>query len=745
MRTTLRLFAFLAWLFSPGLYFGAAAATDVDWSGSWDTRWRDGGARLDLRQSGDVVNGTYPLYEGAVEAVANSRELTGKWMAGPRSGSFTFVMGLDGRTFVGRYDNGEWWTGARLSEAAPTLPVDRSDVRETFRTFIRGGNLANAGLVENLGAAAAVLDVSKWPGPVLSNQRLEIARNLFDVVSLTTFQIWNLPGPRLPDAAFTVKLHQAGTDAALSLTLRRGTDGNWSIVAPTEDELSAARKALLARSGGRRPEPSAHLKLQTARDTFIAFQSAFADWDRGGRERVINTLDTSELFPATRDYEAQLAAQYLKLTLDRVSTAVPQEIPDDPADRQPYVVFSHPIGAIAIAPVDTGGKVVWRFTPDTLRTIRALYANVEAMPLANARVVEPPTSTFFAERGWFRRWAPGLMRPVGPVESWQMLAGVLGAFLCLVAATLGTTLLTPVLRWAGGVNTHRAELALRWPLRLVIAALLFKLLIPLLGWPEEVRRYSAPIHAVIIGVFGVWAAWYLIDILTQSLSARARETPSSIDDITISLCVSAIRLAVASAAVGYVATEFSIPTNGIIAGLGLSGLAVAFASKETLSNVFGAGILMADRPFKKGDLITAGDIHGTVEQVGIRSTRIRTSEDTQIVVPNGKLSDASINNWGDRKYRLFQAKIRVGYGATTAQIERFMAKLQDMFVADKAIAPDRTEVGISALGDSSIEIEANTYLSIVDPRDERAVRNRLILEMLRLAETEGIKVGAGPS
>ena len=114
-------------------------------------------------------------------------------------------------------------------------------------------------------------------------------------------------------------------------------------------------------------------------------------------------------------------------------------------------------------------------------------------------------------------------------------------------------------------------------------------------------------------------------------------------------------------------------------------------------------------------------------------------------MPNGKLSDASINNWGDRKYRLFQAKIRVAYGATTAQIERFMAKLQEMFVADKAVAPDRTEVGISALSDSSIEIEANTYLSIVDPRDERAVRNRLILEMLRLAETEGIKVGAGPS
>jgi hypothetical protein len=72
-----------------------------------------------------------------------------------------------------------------------------------------------------------------------------------------------------------------------------------------------------------------------------------------------------------------------------------------------------------------------------------------------------------------------------------------------------------------------------------------------------------------------------------------------------------------------------------------------------------------------------------------------------------------------------------------------MAKLQDMFVADEAVVLDRTEVGISALNDTSIEIEANTYLNIINPRDERAVRNRLILEMLRLAELEGIKVGAG--
>jgi MscS family membrane protein len=108
---TLRLLAPVAWLIIAGFYAGSVAAADVDWSGSWETKWRDGGARLDLKQSGSVVKGTYPLYDGEVEALASGRELTGKWMAGPRSGSFTFVMGLEGRTFVGRYDNGEWWTG----------------------------------------------------------------------------------------------------------------------------------------------------------------------------------------------------------------------------------------------------------------------------------------------------------------------------------------------------------------------------------------------------------------------------------------------------------------------------------------------------------------------------------------------------------------------------------------------------------------------------------------------------------
>jgi small-conductance mechanosensitive channel len=229
--------------------------------------------------------------------------------------------------------------------------------------------------------------------------------------------------------------------------------------------------------------------------------------------------------------------------------------------------------------------------------------------------------------------------------------------------------------------------------------MLFKLAVPLLGWPEEVRQFSVPIHAVVIGVFGVWAGWYLIDALNYSMVARARRTSGSADDIAISLFLGALRLTMLGAAAIYVAAALSIPTAGLLAGLGISGLAVAFASKETLSNVFGASILVADRPFRKGDWIATGDLEGTVEQVGIHSTRIRTLQDTEIVVPNGKLADASITNWGSRRHRLLQAKLILGYGATPARIERFLAELRELIAGSPDIVAERTEVGISGLGE----------------------------------------------
>ena len=124
------------------------------------------------------------------------------------------------------------------------------------------------------------------------------------------------------------------------------------------------------------------------------------------------------------------------------------------------------------------------------------------------------------------------------------------------------------------------------------------------------------------------------------------------DNIIVSLLFGLIKLVLLIVGLVFIAIELSLPYEGIVASLSIGGLAVAFASRETLSNVFGAGVLAIDRPFKRGDYISAGGVEGTVEYVGIRSTRVRTGDDSIIIMPNGKLADAMVNNLGTRRYHL---------------------------------------------------------------------------------------------
>ena len=95
------------------------AAQAASWTGSWDTRWRGGGAMLDLQEQDGRVTGSYPLYGGRIEAEVRGRELHGRWIEGDRFGRILFVMSEDGATFMGRFDTGEWWTGGRVTNAAP--------------------------------------------------------------------------------------------------------------------------------------------------------------------------------------------------------------------------------------------------------------------------------------------------------------------------------------------------------------------------------------------------------------------------------------------------------------------------------------------------------------------------------------------------------------------------------------------------------------------------------------------------
>ena len=188
---------------------------------------------------------------------------------------------------------------------------------------------------------------------------------------------------------------------------------------------------------------------------------------------------------------------------------------------------------------------------------------------------------------------------------------------------------------------------------------------------------------------------------------------------------------------------WSLPTSGLIAGLGISGLAVAFASKETLSNIFGAGILLGDRPFGKGDRIIAGDINGWVEAVGLRSTRIRTLHDSLLIVPNGKLADMPVNNLGARRRRSFSTTLLVTSGATPQRLQALTEGIKARITGDPIFDARSAEVRISGITAGGIEIEISANLDTRSSRTSRETTHSLYLDILKLAEDNRLKLGKG--
>ena len=728
------------------LWSGHAAA-EASWTGSWDTRWRDGGARLELRQDGAKVTGTYTSYNGTIEGQIDGRVLKGRWIQGTRSGGVKFVMAPDGQSFMGRYATGEWWTGGRSTAGAESLRVDQRGPRQALRTFIDAGNSARYDAPDEMTRAVAVLDFGDAGAALPPEEKLAKAATLFDMVDQTTFRLFTLPDAGAQGDAFSSTLRQAGTSASLPLRFDKKGE-RWFIVMPDDAAMAEAAKALLARSGGRLPSPEAYTLRHDARDAWRAFTRSFFTWNAGGREQGLAALDLSDLPEAVRGYQGELSAEYLDGILNRVGLLQPQEISDDPKNTEPFIVFSHPAGRVVIAQKGTGDAASWKFTGDTVREARDLYVLVEDMPAVGGEKLPVPSSVFFDIRRGVRGVAPAMLTQIGTLEAWQIVGW--GAVILIALAVgygLARIVLGVLIRLAGSDDPRAERRAFRWPLWGVLAFSLYKLMIPAIGLPELATRFSVGATGVLLALSLMWLSWILIDAVVTRYFGTSSRRRVTMDNIIVSLGFGFLKLVLVAAGLTYIAMELSLPYEGVVASLSIGGLAVAFASRETLSNVFGAGVLAIDRPFRRGDYIAAGDTKGTVEHVGIRSTRVRTPDDSLIIVPNGKLSDAIVNNLGTRRYHLNSAILPLPYSTSVPQLEALISGVRGLVADVPQAAQDRTSVSLSSLGPDGIELVLKYGLDANRGGNETEIVNRLMLNILRLCERLGVRAegGAPPS
>ncbi len=187
------------------------------------------------------------------------------------------------------------------------------------------------------------------------------------------------------------------------------------------------------------------------------------------------------------------------------------------------------------------------------------------------------------------------------------------------------------------------------------------------------------------------------------------------------------------------AQNMGMDVASLIAGLGIGGLAFALAAKDTLANFFGSIMIMLDRPFRVGDWIIVKGSEGSVEEIGFRSTRIRTFYNSLVSIPNAEVVLANIDNMGMREWRRIMTTLSLTYDTSPERIEAFCEGVKNIVKANPCARPDNLHVCFSGYGAASLDILVYCFIKTKDWADELVQRQNIYLQILRLAEQVGVR------
>ncbi|MFI4855826.1 MAG: mechanosensitive ion channel family protein [Phycisphaerales bacterium JB065] len=277
------------------------------------------------------------------------------------------------------------------------------------------------------------------------------------------------------------------------------------------------------------------------------------------------------------------------------------------------------------------------------------------------------------------------------------------------------------------------------PAGLAGGATLVYLLLPVLQMPvlaTQVLQIAAKAFAL---VSAIWAIYRVVDLASEYFERKAGKTTTKFDDLLVPLIRKAVKIFVVAFGLVFLAESFNLPITSLVAGLGIGGLAFAFAAKDTIENLFGSVAVILDRPFNVGDWIVVGDTEGTVEDLGFRSTRVRTFHNSLVTIPNATLVRATVDNYGRRIYRRYKAVYNLTYDTDPELVEAFCEGLREIVRNHPYTRKDSYEIHLNNLGAHSIDVLVYIFFRVPDWSTELRERQRFILDALRLAKKLGVE------
>ena len=488
--------------------------------------------------------------------------------------------------------------------------------------------------------------------------------------------------------------------------------------------LAAAEPA--ATSSPPAPAPGAPSHPDTPRGAVLGYLMAAR---AGDYEKAATFLDLSGCSEDERGELGPVLARQFKVVLDQklwfgdmdeISDR-PEGQTDDglPDDRDAVGSIATSNGEVPIRlkrVAGPNGRFVWRFSPATVERISVLNEEFGLGALAEVLPYETYRIRFLE------------------IELWQWIGLVLIATLSYLTALVLTWPVTKLLRSrarrTATETDDRMIAASDLPARCLVALVIFRIGARELHLSIPALRALVLVGRAAVLVFLVWMAVRVIDILSDGVRDRlVREgRASALSAVALGRRLSKIFVFALGAVMILQLVGFQV--SGLIAGLGVGGIAVGLGAQKTVANLFGGLSLTMDQAVRLGDFCRFGDKLGTVEDVGLRSTRIRTLDRTVITVPNAEFSEIQIENFALRDRIRLQATLGLRYETTPAQLRDALERLRRLLREHPRISPDPLRVRLVSFGAYSLDVEVVAFVATTDLEEFLAVREEIYLKMM---------------
>lgn len=254
--------------------------------------------------------------------------------------------------------------------------------------------------------------------------------------------------------------------------------------------------------------------------------------------------------------------------------------------------------------------------------------------------------------------------------------------------------------------------------------------------PEALAGWIGRVFQVLIVLAIGWLVARLLDaLLKEYLKPLTLKSETDLDDQILPILLTGMKIIVWGLTVVIALNNAGYDVAALLAGLGIGGLAMALAAKDTVSNVFGGVTIFTDKPFKIHDWIRASGFEGVVEEIGMRSTRIRTFDGTLVTIPNSAFADSAVENVSAQPSRKIKTNLGLTYDTTPEQMDEAMSILKDIGESNSDLE-EKIVIAFNAFGDFALNIAFIYYIK--DGANVMGVQSEINTQILRRFNEKGL-------